>query len=104
MVALDDIPRTRAVKSYKPETGALQVEVLRNGTKQALSMSPTLLTQENPITGKKESDLKIGVGPVLMAAAPATVIVTHRGLTTSISYASTETWRWIETTVLSFVR
>jgi regulator of sigma E protease len=95
---------TRTVKAYKAETGALNVEVIRDGAKVAITISPTMLTQENPVTGKKESDLKIGVGPVLMAAAPATVIVTHRGMSTSTVYAARETWRWIETTVLSFVR
>ncbi|MCB0347321.1 MAG: RIP metalloprotease RseP [Bdellovibrionales bacterium] len=95
---------TNSISAYSKETGPLNVSILRNGKKETILITPAMLTQENPMTGKKEESLKIGVGPILTMVPPPTQAFPARSFSESILTGIEETNTWVVSTVVGFVR
>lgn len=95
---------TNAVKTYKQESGPLLVTILREGKEQEIAIAPAMLTQENPLTGKTEESLKIGVGPVMTMAPPPTASFPVASIAEGIQAGISETNNWVVSTVVGFVR
>jgi regulator of sigma E protease len=95
---------TNNIKTYKKETGPLQVQIIREGQKQNVTIEPAMLAQENPLTGKTEESLKIGVGPVLTMAPPPTEAFPVTSIADGFTVGIQETNTWVVSTVVGFLR
>jgi regulator of sigma E protease len=95
---------TNNVKTYSKETGPLNIKILRDGKELDLAITPSILAQENPLTGKTEESLKIGVGPVMTMAPPLTEAFPAKSLLEGFRTGIHETNTWVVSTAVGFVR
>lgn len=92
------------VKSFKKEDQKMNLKVLRDNQIQSFDLSPTELSQKDPITGMEKKIYAIGVTTSLQFATPDLITVRTNNPIHALSKGIKDTWHWCKTTVLSFVR
>ena len=95
---------TSMVQSYKEGDAAFDVLVRRGKEELVLKMTPSVLSFTNPITGKEEKSMKIGMGTAMAMAAPELSLFKARNFSESIDLGIGSTIEWTKNTVLSFVK
>ncbi len=95
---------TKNISAYSKSSGPLNVKILRAGKDLEIAIAPAMLTQENPMTGKKEESLKIGVGPILTMMPPPTQAFPVKSISEGLIVGLEETNHWVVSTVVGFLR
>lgn len=98
--AWDDL--LQKVKSFNGQ-GNFEISYLRGTEQKTVQLKPEMTNQTNAI-GLEEKRFTIGISPVILMAAPDTVIVKATGLGDALVRASIRTYDVSVMTVMSFVR
>ena len=92
----------KEVRAFGETKVALDVEIMRDGAIEQLKMSPTPVTQADPITGKEKTFYAIGITTSLIGAPPKTTEVSTSNPIEALSHGVKASYDWSVTTVLSF--
>ncbi|HVK60875.1 MAG TPA: RIP metalloprotease RseP [Bdellovibrionales bacterium] len=113
LVAINDQP----VKSFEEVAGiirsgsssgddakqTLKVLVARDGSETTVTVAPNIRERMNN-QGKEERRFEIGIRPMIVDAQPDTTILQTTGLIAAVQRGFSQTMRWTNLTILSFVR